>query len=317
VLQSALARPSNEHPLGGDRMGPAFSQNRSFEQRLADFGPELGAFLKKVWSSRSAINLQRHDVGSGAIYGMYSGTTPDRSYNAVKLLTFVDRLKAVAGNYNISCQALGRTLGDLHKSEISIYGPTLWTDFFHVFSPSRMVAVRNRLYVHATNGPAGLEIMRVIIGKYGSNRGISEAKICGPGSRRLDTIVAYLGDDGSRNTLMSDLMIAAKSRPGLFADSLPPLIKRVAPGIGTSNEPPEIEIEKGKTRHSFGSFYSSLIWVALKETPQVATPNADPRHMLDNMLYSLKLLRVDPRNPTCFPDAAALEQWSEAKMLGR
>jgi len=297
-------------------MEAAFNQNRSFEQRLADFAPELGSFLNKVWRSRSAIDLQRHDVGSGQIYGMYSGTTPDRPFNADKLLTFVAQLKAVAGHYNIKCQALGRTLGDLNKSEICVYGPTLWTDFFHVFSQSRMATVRNRLYVHATNWSSGLEIMRVIIGKYSSNRGISEAKICGPGSKRLDTIVAYLVDEASRNTLMSDLMIAAKRRPALFADSLPPLIKRVAPGIGTSNEPPEIEIEKGKTRHSFGSFYSSLIWVALKETPQVATPNADPRHMLDNMLYSLKLLRVDPRDPTCFPDAAALEQWSEAKMLG-
>lgn len=302
--------------LLGEQMNSPFSQNRSFQQRLTDFGPELGSFLDKVWNLRSTINLGSYDVGSGQIYGMYSGTAPDRSYNVHKLSTFVDQLKTVAWNCDISCQALGRTLGDLSKAETSVYGQTLWNDFFHVFSTSR-ASVRSRLYVHATNWSAGLEIMKVIIGQYSSNWGISEAKICGPGSQRVDTIVAYLSDDASRNTLKTALMNTAKSRPSLFADSLPPLIKREAAGIGSSDEPPEIEIAKGKTRHSFGSFYSALVWVALKETPQVATPKADPRHMLDNMLYSLKLLGVDPRNPTRFPDAAALQQWSEAKMLGR
>jgi hypothetical protein len=203
----------------------------------------------------------------------------------------------------------------MSRSEIVVFGPELWTDFFHVFSSTRE-NVRTRAYVHATNWPAGLEIMKVIVGQYSSIAGIVEAKVCGPGSQRVDTIVAYFSDGASRDALIKVLAKTAANRPALFTDSLPPLVKREAPGIGSSDEPPEIEIRQGLSRHSFGSFYSALIWVALKSTPQVATPAADGRHMLDNMLYSLRLLRVDPRNPTRFPDAAVLEQWYQAKIAG-
>ena len=47
-------------------------------------------------------------------------------------------------------------------------------------------------------------------------------------------------------------------------------------------------------------------------TPNVKLPTADGRHMLDNMLYSLRLLQVDPRNPQRFPQASALEAWYRA-----
>ena len=47
-------------------------QSRPFEQRLSDFGPELGAFLKRVWQNRAQINLRDFDSGVDAIYDLYS-----------------------------------------------------------------------------------------------------------------------------------------------------------------------------------------------------------------------------------------------------
>ena len=298
-------------------MNSNINQNRTFQQRLTDFSPELGAFLDQVWTARATIDLTDYDVGSDAIYGMYSGTTPDRPYNATKLGVFVDQLKSVAGRYDILCQELNKTLNLMSDAEISAYGHDLWIEFFHIFSLSKASPARYRLYVHATNWPAGIEIMKVIIGQYTSLDSLAEAKIVGPGSLRLDTIVAYLCDEGDRAKLMEVLVKTAKARPDLFADALPPLVKREALGIGTTDEPPKVEIKAGRLRHSFGSFYSNLIWVALKSTPQVKSTNADGRHMLDNVLYSLRLLNVDPRNPTRFPDALALGAWSEKMMLGR
>jgi hypothetical protein len=298
-------------------MNANVNQNRSFEQRLTDFAPELGAFLNQVWNARATIDLTDYDVGSDTIYGMYSGETPDRPYDAKKLAVFVDQLKSVAGTHTILCQALNATLNVMSDAQISFYGHDLWIEFFHVFSPSQASPPLYRLYVHATNWPAGIEIMKVIIGQYSALPSLAEAKIVGPGSLRLDTIVAYLCDEGERAKLIEVLVKMAKARPDLFADALPPLVKRESLGIGTTDEPPKVEIKAGRLRHSFGSFYSNLIWVALKATPQVKTTTADPRHMLDNVLYSLRLLGVDPRNPTRFPDASALQAWSEKMMLGR
>jgi len=157
--------------------------------------------------------------------------------------------------------------------------------------------------------------MAVIVAQFSSLAGLWEVKTCGPGAQRLDTIVAYLYDDASRDALVSLLKVTAASKPANFSDPLPPLVKSEATGIGSADEPPAIEIFKGGgTVHSYGSFFSTLIWVALKNTPQLGTPNADGRHMLDNLLYSLRVLRVDPRNPQRFPEASTLEQWYRAML---
>jgi hypothetical protein len=298
-------------------MNSNINQNRTFQQRLTDFAPELGAFLDQVWTARATINLTDYYVGSDQIYGMYSGETPDSPYEAKKLAVFVEQLKGIAGTHTILCQGINKTLNHMTDTEISFYGLDLWIEFYHVLSLSNASPARYRLYVHAANASAGIEIMKVIIGQYASLDSISDAKIVGPGSLRLDTIVAYLCDEGDRAKLIEELLKTAKARPDLFADALPPLVKREALGIGTTDEPPKVEIKAGQVRHSFGSFFSNLIWVALKSTPQVKSPTADGRHMLDNVLYSLRLLNVDPRNPTRFPDALALGAWSEKMMHGR
>jgi hypothetical protein len=40
------------------------------------------------------------------------------------------------------------------------------------------------------------------------------------------------------------------------------------------------------------------------------TPNKEePRHFLDNVLYCLRLLQVDPAHPQDFPAKDAIETW--------
>jgi hypothetical protein len=66
--------------------------------------------------------------------------------------------------------------------------------------------------------------------------------------------------------------------------------------------------------HSVGTFYSALAWLALTNTPDLDNPAADGRPMLDNVLYSMRIMRVDPRHPDHIPDGALLEQWFQEWM---
>ncbi len=292
---------------------PPIDQFRPFQERLSDFGPELGSFIGRVWRERDHINLRDFNTGVGDIYALYSGVERAQRYNEKRLISFIRGLRTAARGYPIHSQHFGRALSEFNDAAILVNGLNFWTDFFHVLSsPSPAKTIRNRIYIHATNAAASIGLMGVIIGQFRTNRGLWEAKTAGPGSMRLDTIVCYLYDLESADALVQKLSITSAA---FFLDSLPPLVKRVARGIGVADEPPAIEIYKrGGARHSYGSFFSTLCWVALKTTPNIGTPNADGRHMLDNMLYSLRTLRVDPRNPQRFPDVGLLEAWYQAAL---
>jgi hypothetical protein len=299
---------------------PHVDQSQPFEKRLADFGPELGAFLGKVWKARAKIDLANFEEGMWDIYGMYSGSTSQAPFKLAVLKKFVAGLKKLAGKYAISPQSGvngGVNLSAFDDVAITVYAGDLWGDFFHVLaSPAPAKDIRARVYVHASSPDASLEIMKVIVGQFGvKDSGLWEVKTCGPGAVRLDTIVAYLYDEASASKLVALLNETAAKKKAWFIDKLPPLVKNEGPGIGSADEPPELEIYKGQgDRHSFGSFFSTLCWIALKTTPNVLEKEADGRHLLDNMLYSLRLLEVDPAKPQRFPAAKKLAAWYQEKM---
>ena len=220
---------------------PPIDQSRPSEQRLNDFGPELGPFLGRVWERRGQINLRDFDAGAGAIYDLYSGVHRARAYRMPELVSFVRGLRAAARHYPIHPQGFEpHALSDFSDSAIQIYGQDLWTDFFHVLSsPDPARGIRSRVYVHASSAAASVELMRVIVGQFGTNAGLWEAKTAGPGSQRLDTIVCYLYDAASADALVGTLQGTARGR---VSDPLPPLVKRVAAGIGVADEPSAIEI---------------------------------------------------------------------------
>lgn len=282
---------------------------RSFDQRTRDFGPELGAFLRRAWAKRTLVNISDYKQGSNTLYGFYSGNSRLRRFNLDELKQFIKVLKKAAGRNRISCQILQKLLTDLSDAEIEVNCHVLWQEFYHVVHKSTGQKTVARAYVHAANAYAALKLMESMITRFGRYKGFWEVKTAGPGATRLDTIVAYFYDYESRDAMIEYLKSGVSKYPGLFADSLPPLVKREARGIGSAGEPPAVQVLKGeRDRFSFGSFWATLIWVAFKATPDFAT-KADGRHMLDNLLYSMRLLGIDPGNPQTFPEKDRLETW--------
>jgi hypothetical protein len=91
------------------------------------------------------------------------------------------------------------------------------------------------------------------------------------------------------------------------------LVRREGKGVGSADEQPEIPfVDADHQEGSFGSFYAALVWLALKTTPNLRSADAEPRHFLDNVLYSLRLLQIDPKRPSVFPAKEALEAWYRA-----
>jgi hypothetical protein len=300
------------------------AETRTFEQRLTDFDPDLREFLKQVWEKRSTVSLTDFKAGKKTIYELYSkgeDAEETKPYDATKLKSWLDAFGTICGKYTCDVQGGVQGLFPLLTGTIETTGEDLWHAFFHVRAQPRAgkTAVA-RVYAHAATPDAGLEIMKAIIAEFKNLKTIYTAKTCGPGSVRKDTIVCYFGDTKGQQALVEVLKKLQETRKELFTDTLPQLVKREAPGIGTAGEPPAIEIEsrtgpKKGARHSFGSFFAKLCWLALKETPNSEKDSKvapDGRHMLDNMLVSLRLLGVDPANPQAFPEKEKLEAWYQA-----
>jgi len=289
---------------------PHINQNRSFEQRLTDFGPELGPFLRTVWSSRDSINLNNYRRGRSDIYRMYAGNAQVKPFDFLQLTLFINELRAIGRGNDSTCQGMTpRKLADYDYIETFIQAEDLWRAFFHVVHKRGGPSTMARAYVHANDWSSGLKIMKLIIGQFATNKGLWEVKTAGPGQMRLDTIVAYFYDRNSRDTIVQLLKETAQKQRGWFADSLPPLVKREERGIGSADNPPKIEITGGKAKHSFGSFYATICWLALKTVPNLQSPKAEPRHLLDNVLHILRLLKINPANPQQFPAKGELEAW--------
>jgi hypothetical protein len=292
-------------------------QTRGFEDRLKDFGPELGPFLKAVWEDRANLKNKSDRDARDRIYAMYSGNAQAVAFDEATLADFITRLRRLVKHSpgcEIHCQGMDpKNLDDYDDIAIDIQGHDLWNTFFHVIDTQRASSHNEttaRVYVHAINWASGLEIMKRIVGEFGKNTGLWEVKTAGPGEKRLDTIVAYFYDSASRDALVQFLVDMEVRHPGWFAVGLPPLVKQRGKGIGSADEPPQIKLVRGgDRRHSFGSFYAAIFWLALKTTPNLLAPKEEPRHFLDNVLYSLRLLQVNPADPQQFPAKSVLEAW--------
>lgn len=298
-------------------LGPTHSLTRPFSQRLNDFGPALTSFLGKVWRGRATVSLSDFSKGRNTIYGFYAGTTPDRPYNELKLVGFVREMKSIAGKYGYKVYPQDTDATALDSPiAILVNGEDLWTEFFHVIGRRTEGRVTtSRVYINAVDSDASLDIMAEAVKYMSTAPDMWEVKNTGPGPTRLDTIVAYFYTQEAADTFAQEMVTLRQREPTWFGQTLPPLVTVVAPGIGQAGQPPSIEIYKiGGTNHSFGSFYSTLCWMALRRTPNVRKETADGRHFLDNVLHSLRLMNLDPKNPTRFPDNQTLERWYQATL---
>lgn len=288
------------------------SLSRSFEDRLGDFAPELASFLRQVWAQRAAV------VGNALdLYDLYSGTSDCKRISLDELQQFFSKVRSILPPASIFVQDYPRpqeftALSTLTSSEIKLHRHALAARFYHfINAPGNAF---HRIYVHSQDLGSGLEIIDEVVSYFSRIPGILEAKIIGPAiTGRADTIVIYLDSPEASDELLAKLLEFHKCRGGSFAPGVPALVKEVVPGIGTSSEPPKFEIQTGGgTRHSFGTFYCDLIYIALKNTPNVGSPTADGRHLLDNLLWSLRLLGIQPRDHLAFPDRDKLEAYQAA-----
>ncbi len=288
-------------------------QTQSFETRLRrDFNSEMSNFLLRAWAARRRVNLIDAEAGMWNLYDLYSAPERSHRYSRRTLLSFMRDLNQAAGGKKIIAQKLG-TVSGASEAVLALNGMALWCEFFHVPNPDSVGDVSRRVYVNSATARAGVRIMRRLILLFPALPGFSNVKTCGPGAIRPDKIVAYMVDEKTRTAVLARLKQMTTSHAGWFTDELPSLVKRVDPGIGIADEPPAVELYRGEgARHSFGSFYSTLVWVALKTTPNVSNDRADPRHMLDNLLFSFRALRISPKFSHSFPERGAIEAWVKA-----
>lgn len=305
------SKPKTTAPVIGSpvvsRPGATQTATRTYEQRLTDFHPSLRTFLDRVWRARGNISLDSRDAGMNTIYGFYAGNAPDFKYNSKIMLDFWKRLNDVVDPYNVVTQDHPKV--DLTDINVEVHGRDLWDEFFHTFNDTQDDTTTTRVYVNAPDDKHALKIFEKIIYHFQDDRRVWEAKIAGPGCNRLDRIVAYCNNKEAANQLVEVLKGYAREKPHYFGPTLPPLVVPAAPGIGTADEPPGIEIHDGQgDRHSYGGFHSTLCWIALRSIPNVRT-STEPRAFLDNYLYTLRLLRIDPMVPSSMPEKVALEQY--------
>jgi len=290
---------------------------RDFESRLTGFSPDLASFLQRVWQARMNIDVKTFR-GADQIYQMYNnevGNPPQ--YTLDELFSFIYQLRGMHDPGNISVQDYPRrgaftALSDFSDSLIEMKAAFLAKTFFHCMNAYRNAF--SRIYVHAPNLPLGMAVLKQVVGQFAAIPGINEAKIVGPAmAHRSDTIVIYFEDAKAEQELLPILVSLQKQYPHAFAPGVTSLVNEVAPGIGVAHEPPRFEIvpHQGST-HSFGSFYCDLIFLALRHTPNVHTPQADGRHMLDFMGWTCSVLGINPRNHAEFPSRGKLEAFQQA-----
>lgn len=289
------------------------SQARSYQERLQDFGGGLGQFLGAVWNVRANVDVQNYENGCNYIYRMYIGNPQVGSLDFAELRAFISQLRQVGAGYKITCQGMNpHHLSDYSDALVSVHRDKLWKCFFHVCYSAGGGAGRARAYVHASGWRAGLNILDFIVRQFGMMPDLYEAKIAGPGHTRLDTIVAYFYYRDTRDALVRMLIDEAGRHPGWFAEGLPTLVRREGRGIGSADEQPEIPLfDADHKEGSFGRFYAVLVWLALRNTPDLGT-STEPRHFLDNVLYSLRLLKINPKTPSMLPAKEDLEAWYAA-----
>lgn len=287
---------------------------RSFESRFADFSPELSRFLRQAWNRRTAVDYIDPARGIEALYQLYSGPTGFRAFDEQELLGYVQRVMAIGAGRHTHLQGTWPWVPFDHiidHGQWQLSRHFLWITFYWIGDP---LSATKRVYIHALHAHAALTLLAACADWLDEIPGFLAIKVTGPGDmNRADTLVAYLYDDGAQAQLVERLRALVQRQAGLVGDPLPPVVRRVDRGLGVADEPPEFRVfEADDAAHSFGEAYAAIVWQALSNTPAVVLPMADGRHFLDNVLYTLRSLGVDPQRPHEFPDRERLKAFEDS-----
>lgn len=294
---------------------PPIDQDRPLAQRWNDFGPEFGAFLQQIWHRRSEIRLDDFDAGTSTLYKMYSGGDGERPFDSQELLRYRRRLREIRRLTPRREIKVRGPYGDVDLStadslDLAAIRRELWEPFYRFPFSHGSEETALRIYVNFPRWEDGAEIMKLFCEESRARPGFNSAKIAGPGALRNDRIVAYFSQPGDREAVLQKLLEAAARQPFLFVDPVPALVRRVQRGIGIADQVPRLETVPGKRRTgSYGKFYVCIIWLALKNVPAGSSGDDAARHMLDNLLHSMRLLRVDPARPQEIPARAELQKY--------
>lgn len=222
----------------------------SMQDGLKYFDRRLGCFLEAVWSKVREINSWED------IYRMYAGVSSSTDLDDTALQQFKEKVIEL----NISkSEGLKVQSGGEISTSLSTEPEKLWTAFYHLHpksSPGGKTPVM-RVYIHASTAMHGLAIVENILDYCSADpsHGIESLKIAGPGSIRDDNIVVYLTNSAKLNDLVKTLAPLGEE---FFESTLPALVEPIQPGVGFADEP------RFNRKISFGSFYSKIIFKALK-----------------------------------------------------
>ena len=164
-----------------------------------------------------------------------------------------------------------------------------------------------RVYVHLAHpiSTTGIVVLEVLVPKLETLDGFQKVKMFGPvsGRNRNDSIVAYCSTAAAQTGVV-DAVVALGNR--CVQNDVPNFVRRVAPGVGVADEPPQIPVFEGEgKRQSFGMFFSKLICAAWKTYKEKG--KTSEQEFLDLVQVALQTAKINPDTPHEHLDFKTLE----------
>jgi len=227
------------------------------------FEKGLARWLKAVWANRasikSSVNSKGRTEGAWCVYDCYnnpasSADEGSRWRKFLKLLVEIETTFSVEGRPQD---------GDTVPNDFYHFGPASlppgqgeWRVYAHVKAP------RNDHWYE----PACLLLKLMASG----GSGIAKFKVAGPGMApdRGDQIVVWTNSEQACKKVLEALSRMAEH----FDGNVPPSVATVVAGLGWAKEPsgahssPAINEVWGTAGHSFGSYLSAIIYMALEQS---------------------------------------------------
>lgn len=235
------------------------------------FSPEIRPWLQKVWKEKGQIEqvVRTYDKkrglqagraeGAGQVYDRYNDPAVNKQ-ETLEFREFMGDAIGLSDSYNIVLAPQGGEWAPhnfYHFGENPRAGKGLWRVYAHVKSPRSKNWMPTAEYC--------LTLMRK-----GEERDVEKFKVAGPGmsDNRGDQIVIWVNSEAAKDSMLKQLQTFSN-----FDGNPPPGIKQISPGLGWGKEPtaqdnasPAVDEVSGTSNHSFGSYLSGVIYMALEQS---------------------------------------------------
>jgi hypothetical protein len=259
----------------------------------ADFDQTLQPWLKAVWEKRLAI-LHAGNKAREAVYALYSAADVVDKTSNVTLLRGIYQGKAEASGFRLKDQIDPDTkvVGYYHFERVK---PSLEPKAYRIylnFQPAEKLR----------GASPRTALLEAILSKAKTEKGIAKLKMAVPNQpARKDKFVIWLHDESAVKRVLKEM--EADFTKHCSGDT-PPGVKAVSPGVGWACEPPEtapedeVSQESGSTIHSFGTYLTSIICLALRSCEQQAkATDAQPGDFLGKLLALFTKFGINPKAP--------------------